>query len=130
MPNLAYSSLQNLSVSVGTTGHHVGMANRRSKQRKKPSVPQRVREASPVVPLTQDPSGTPEDRRAAAVRRLVDPGQRRRHLAEQLEQIDGVLRPVVLEAIDAGVPYRRIAELTGISRATVSRWAKAEAPSG
>lgn len=41
-----------------------------------------------------------------------------------------MIRPVVLEAIDAGVPYRRIAELTGISRATVSRWAKTEVHSG
>ncbi|MFG1666287.1 helix-turn-helix domain-containing protein [Streptomyces sp. Y7] len=31
---------------------------------------------------------------------------------------------MVLEAISVGVPTRRAAELTGISRATVARWGK------
>ncbi|MEV2252399.1 helix-turn-helix domain-containing protein [Streptomyces sp. NPDC050147] len=29
-----------------------------------------------------------------------------------------------MQAVHAGVPYRRIAELTNISRATVARWGK------
>ncbi|MFF7414164.1 helix-turn-helix domain-containing protein [Streptomyces lydicus] len=32
----------------------------------------------------------------------------------------------LLPAIKAGVPCRRVAELTGISRATVARWGKNE----
>ncbi|MEV8093715.1 helix-turn-helix domain-containing protein [Kitasatospora sp. NPDC085879] len=68
----------------------------------------------------------PEDRRAQAVRSLVEPGQRRRVLAAELEQVEAELRPMVLEAVAAGVTYRRIAELSGISRATVARWNKTE----
>jgi uncharacterized protein YerC len=30
---------------------------------------------------------------------------------------------VVIRAAHAGLPYRRIEELTGVSRATVGRWA-------
>jgi DNA-directed RNA polymerase specialized sigma24 family protein len=41
-----------------------------------------------------------------------------------LERLDTRLRPLILEAVAAGVPYRRIAELTGVSRATVARWAE------
>jgi DNA invertase Pin-like site-specific DNA recombinase len=41
-----------------------------------------------------------------------------------LERLDTHLRPLILEAISAGVPTRRVAELTGISRATVARWGK------
>ncbi len=68
----------------------------------------------------------PEDRRAQAVRSLVEPGERRRGLAAELEQVEAELRPMVLEAVAAGVTYRRIAELSGISRATVARWNKTE----
>ncbi|WP_158684314.1 MULTISPECIES: helix-turn-helix domain-containing protein [Streptomyces] len=70
------------------------------------------------------PAGTPEDARAKAVRQLVEPGKERVHLAAELERLDARLRPLVLEAVAAGVPYRRVAELTGISRATVARWGK------
>jgi DNA-directed RNA polymerase specialized sigma24 family protein len=38
------------------------------------------------------------------------------------------LRPLVIRAAVAGVPYRRIAELTGISHATVARWLKDAGP--
>ncbi|MET9520470.1 hypothetical protein [Streptomyces sp. NPDC002994] len=55
------------------------------------------------------------------------PGERRRSLVQEIGKIEAQLRPVVLDAVSAGVPYRRIEELTGISRATVARWAKAGA---
>lgn len=67
---------------------------------------------------------TPEDARAKAVRQLVSPGEERIRFATELEQLDAKIRPLVLAAVQADVPYRRIAELTGISRATVARWAK------
>ncbi|MEV7390233.1 helix-turn-helix domain-containing protein [Streptomyces sp. NPDC091215] len=67
---------------------------------------------------------TPEDARAKAVRQLVEPGEERVRLAAELERLDARLRPLILEAVSAGVPYRRLAELTGISRATVARWGK------
>ncbi|GFE24137.1 helix-turn-helix domain-containing protein [Streptomyces nigrescens] len=69
---------------------------------------------------------TPEDARAKAVRQLMEPGQERTRLAAELERLDTKLRPLILEAIKVGVPYRRVAELTGISRATVARWGKHE----
>ncbi len=56
----------------------------------------------------------------------MEPGQERARLAAELERLDTKLRPLILEAIKAGVPYRRVAELTGISRATVARWGKHE----
>jgi DNA invertase Pin-like site-specific DNA recombinase len=62
--------------------------------------------------------------RAEAVRRLVEPGAQRLRLVAELEAVDTTLRPLVVEAVKAGVPYRRIAELTSISRATVARWGK------
>ncbi|MFF4604001.1 helix-turn-helix domain-containing protein [Streptomyces sp. NPDC001339] len=67
---------------------------------------------------------TPEDARAQAVRQLMEPGEERVRLSAELERLDAKLRPLILEAIEAGVPYRRVAELTGISRATVARWGK------
>lgn len=72
---------------------------------------------------------TPEDARADAVRRLIEPGKQRLHLVAELETVDTALRPLVVEAVRAGVPYRRIAELTSISRATVARWGSGSADS-
>jgi DNA-directed RNA polymerase specialized sigma24 family protein len=69
---------------------------------------------------------TPEERQAAAVRSLVEPGERRQMLAQELAELEAGLRPAVLAAVSAGVPYRRLEELTGIPRATVARWAKAD----
>jgi DNA-directed RNA polymerase specialized sigma24 family protein len=67
---------------------------------------------------------TPEEQRAVLVRHLIGPGQRRLLLLEELEEVDKSLRPLVTAAVRAGLPYRRIAELTGVSRATVGRWVK------
>jgi uncharacterized protein YerC len=47
-------------------------------------------------------------------------------LAQELAELEAGLRPAVLAAVSAGVPYRRLEELTGIPRATVARWAKAD----
>ncbi|MGW5527433.1 hypothetical protein [Streptomyces xanthochromogenes] len=56
------------------------------------------------------------------MRELLGPGEQRLRLVAELERVDAVLRPLVAQAVDVGVPYRRIAELTSISRATVARW--------
>jgi hypothetical protein len=58
------------------------------------------------------------------VQKLLEPGAERTRIAAELDRLDAVLRPLVLEAVEVGVPYRRIAELTSISRATVARWGK------
>ncbi|WP_455353066.1 hypothetical protein [Streptomyces sp. SYSU K217416] len=60
------------------------------------------------------------------MQRLLEPGAERSRLASELERLDRDLKPLVLAAVEAGVPYRRIAELTSISRATVARWGKSE----
>jgi DNA-directed RNA polymerase specialized sigma24 family protein len=97
------------------------MSTRRTRQRPKAvQRPPRTVQA----PASDAPAGTPEDARAQAVRQLMEPGKERVRLAAELERLDTQLRPLVLEAIKAGVPTRRVAELTGISRATVARWGK------
>ena len=77
-------------------------------------------------PRAVETPSTPEERRALAVRSLMEPGGRRRMLVQELTEVDAALRPVVLGAVSVGVPYRRLEELTGIPRATVARWVKAE----
>ncbi|MEU8958803.1 helix-turn-helix domain-containing protein [Streptomyces sp. NPDC048518] len=54
----------------------------------------------------------------------MTPGEQRLQLVAELDRLDAALRPLVIQAVHAGVPYRRIAELTNISRATVARWGK------
>lgn len=97
------------------------MSTRRNRQRAKTTQrpPRTVQ-----VPAPDAHASTPEDARAKAVRQLVEPGKERVRLAAELERLDTHLRPLVLEAVSAGVPTRRIAELTGLSRATVARWGK------
>lgn len=65
-----------------------------------------------------------EEQRAEVARELADLGKRRLRLVGQLKDVDGDLRPAVIKAARAGLPYRRIEELTGVSRATVGRWAR------
>jgi DNA-directed RNA polymerase specialized sigma24 family protein len=67
---------------------------------------------------------TPEEARASAARSLAEPGRERLRLVARLEEVDKSIRPLVAQAVAAGLPYRRIAELTGVSRATVGRWVK------
>jgi hypothetical protein len=65
---------------------------------------------------------TPEQRKAEAVVRLIEPGRRRLNLLAELDRLDVEIRPLVLAAIAAKVPYRRITELTGVSPVTLTRW--------
>ncbi|WP_146017569.1 hypothetical protein [Verrucosispora sp. ts21] len=64
----------------------------------------------------------PEHDRAAAVSAIAGLGAERLRLLDELNHVDGALRPRVQHAVAAGVPYRRIAELTGYSRSAISRW--------
>lgn len=65
---------------------------------------------------------TPEEQRADVVKRLRVPGERRASLATELARLDQTIKPLVQEAVRLGIPYRRVSELAGISRATVARW--------
>jgi len=67
---------------------------------------------------------TPEDERAAAVRDLISPGEEYRELQARAREVRSVLRPRVERALRAGVSYRRIEELTGLSPATISAWGR------
>ncbi len=57
-------------------------------------------------------------------RATIDPAMRRRLLkvAAIRERADTESRVTVLAALDAGVPIRDIAELTGLSTRTVQDW--------
>ena len=55
-------------------------------------------------------------------RRLAQLGAARRRLTVSLQRNTKVLHYFVLEAALAGTDYQRIAELTGLSPATVARW--------
>ena len=81
-----------------------------------------------VTPTVSSLPDSPEERRAQAVHGLSEPGQQRMRLTADLLALDLRLRPLVIRAAVAGVPYRRIAELTGISHATVARWLKDAGP--
>ncbi|WP_409237366.1 helix-turn-helix domain-containing protein [Streptomyces sp. PA5.6] len=98
------------------------MSTRRTRSRSK-GVQQRQPPVDAARP-TETRTGTPEDARAKAVRELMSPGAQRLRLVGELGRLDAALRPLVVQAVHAGVPYRRIAELTNISRATVARWSK------
>lgn len=67
-------------------------------------------------------STTPEEVRAAAVAALSGPGAERLKLMAQVDQIDERLRPLVRDAVAAGVPKTRIRELTGLARGTIGSW--------
>ncbi|MFC7818600.1 hypothetical protein ACFUTR_28670 [Streptomyces sp. NPDC057367] len=51
---------------------------------------------------------TPEERQAAAVHSLVEPGERRRLPVREPAEPEAGPRPAVLAAVSAGVPYRRL----------------------
>jgi DNA-directed RNA polymerase specialized sigma24 family protein len=55
-------------------------------------------------------------------RRLIRLGSARRRLIASLKHNNKVLHYFVLHAALTGTPYQRIAELTGLSPATVARW--------
>lgn len=60
--------------------------------------------------------------RAQAEEELRPLGQRRVQLVTELETLNEELRPLVIRAVEAGVSYRRVGELTGLSRNTVGGW--------
>ncbi|GAA2530641.1 hypothetical protein [Pilimelia columellifera] len=77
-----------------------------------------------IYEVLPTPDLSPEQGRAAAVAGIGAVGMQRLRLLGELDGLDQILRPRVHAAIEAGVPYRRITELTGYSRSTLSRWAQ------
>ena len=55
-------------------------------------------------------------------RRLIQLGAARRRLIASLQRNNKVLHYFVLHAALTGTPYQHIAELTGLSPATIARW--------
>jgi hypothetical protein len=70
---------------------------------------------------------TPAQMRAEAEERLREPGEERVRLLRRITELDQVLRPFVVEAVEVEVPYRRIQTLTGVSPNTARAWVKADA---
>ena len=71
-------------------------------------------------------SRTPEEDRAAAVTALAGPGRERLDAVARVAEIDGRLRPLVRDAIAAGVPGTRVRELTGLARGTIRAWVEGD----
>ena len=65
---------------------------------------------------------TPEETRAAAVAALMAPGAERLELTARVAEIDAALRPLVRQAVAAGVPQTRVREITGLARGTIRAW--------
>jgi hypothetical protein len=63
------------------------------------------------------------DKREAAETALHTPGTRRKSLLSEIAQAENDLRPLVRQAVKAGVPLRRISDQTGLSVTTVRLWA-------
>ncbi|MFG2183405.1 hypothetical protein ACGFLS_32440 [Streptomyces abikoensis] len=61
---------------------------------------------------------------AEAIRALEGPGARRVRLKLDLREVDKQLKPLVARAVQADVPVRRIAEITGLSTNTVMLWGR------
>jgi hypothetical protein len=59
-----------------------------------------------------------------AERALRAPGERRLRAKEELRRADDELRPVVVKAMKANLPIRRIAEMTGLATTTVMLWGR------
>ncbi|GGK63690.1 hypothetical protein Ppa06_19780 [Planomonospora parontospora subsp. parontospora] len=79
---------------------------------------------APANEIGQEPDVSPEQQIADAVASIAHLGTVRLAVVRQLAGLDTALRPRVEEAIRAGVPYRRIEELTGYSRSMLSRWTR------
>lgn len=69
--------------------------------------------------MTQNRKTTPADLRAAAEAELTPLGEKRREAVAKLAEIDAELLPVLRSALDAEVPIRRIAEITGLAYNTI-----------
>jgi hypothetical protein len=68
---------------------------------------------------------TAKQLREQSIRELTEPGQRRRALMDQLAEVDQEIRPLVIRAVDNGVPQRTITQLTGVAGATIRSWYRA-----
>jgi hypothetical protein len=68
---------------------------------------------------------TPEEIRAEAVSALMGPGAERRSLVARVAEVTETLRPLVRQAVTAGVPQPRIMEITGLARNTIREWSRA-----
>jgi hypothetical protein len=86
-------------------------------------------QTKPVASNPVPPSElTQEERQAELARQLIAPGKQRARLLAALAELDETtIRPLVLAAVEARIPQRRIAELASVSRVTVSRWLKSTA---
>ncbi|MFG2738450.1 hypothetical protein ACGFX7_26960 [Streptomyces harbinensis] len=69
---------------------------------------------------------TPAQMRAQAEAALKPLGSKRIKLLAQIEEIDAQLKPLVRSARDVEVPFRRIAEITGVAPNTARAWSKPE----
>jgi hypothetical protein len=69
----------------------------------------------------------PEHAQADAVAAIVGPGAERIRLTARLAELDGVLKPLIRTAAEAGVRPSRIIELTGLSKNTVRAWSQSPA---
>ncbi|MFF4821415.1 hypothetical protein ACFY2K_43315 [Kitasatospora sp. NPDC001309] len=67
---------------------------------------------------------TPEQIRAEAVAALTEPGAERLALMSRVAEVDEILRPLVRQAVAAGVPKTRVRELTGLARGTIGTWSE------
>jgi DNA invertase Pin-like site-specific DNA recombinase len=67
---------------------------------------------------------TPAMLRAEAAAALEAPGARRKSLRAELDEAESELRPLIRKAVAAEVPTRKIQELTGVSRVTITRWSQ------
>lgn len=65
---------------------------------------------------------TIEERRADVVRRLIAPGTKRIELIADLAEVEAIVRPLVIEAVELGLTTRRIGDLVGLTSAGVSKW--------
>lgn len=57
--------------------------------------------------------------------KLRDTGAKFQALRAELDQARGDLRPLILEALEAGVPQRTVGDLTGLTREAVRQLARA-----
>jgi hypothetical protein len=65
---------------------------------------------------------TPAQLRAQAEEAIRPLGQKRIKLLAQLEEVEAVLRPLVVEAVRMEVAFRRINELTAVAPNTALAW--------
>jgi transposase len=63
-----------------------------------------------------------EEAQADAIRAMLPVAKKRLAAMEQVKQLTEELRPLVEDALRAGVTTRRIRELTGLGPDTITRW--------